>query len=114
MNTYDEDYEEKKKWFRNNDKLVIVRYNDEQQGYIIGLFYDDITALEYIENQMKGEGKYLATLAMPWMEFPGYLNTKNNSFKHKMIKNACYRDKVGTLDTQICFWFQIVENNCLL
>lgn len=112
--TYDYGDIEKKKWFRNNDKLIIVRHNDKHQGKIIGSFYDDVAAFEHIENQMRYEGKIMTILAMNWIEFYGYVNIQNNTYKYKIIRNACYRDKKGSIDSEECFWFHVVENNCLL
>lgn len=111
ISTYDYGDKEKKKWFRNNDKLIIVRHNDKYQGKIIGSFYDDVAAFEHIEKQMEYEGKFMTILAMNWIEFHGPLNTK---YKYRIIKNTCYRDKKGSIDSEECFWFQVVENNCLL
>ena len=106
LNNYAYDYDgnrERMKWFKNNDKLIIVRHNDKHQGEIIGSFYDDVAAFEHIEKQMEYEGKIMTILTMNWMKFQENVYTRNNTYKYKIIKTHVIEIKKDQLTVRNVF-----------
>ncbi|MPW27302.1 hypothetical protein GC105_16170 [Alkalibaculum sp. M08DMB] len=110
MESCDIDEYDRKEWFKDNNKLVVVRYKERYQGSIIGAFRDDNAALDYMKIRMEREGKTLILLELIGVTFYGYVNRCNDTYRHKFIKNVCFRDLSGGKETETNFWFEIIDN----
>ncbi|MFZ7131857.1 MAG: hypothetical protein ACOWWR_05820 [Eubacteriales bacterium] len=99
--------ENRLQWFNNQHKIVIVRCH-YKLGEIIGVFQNDLLALDHLYQLMKNEKKILSSLQMKQMKSFCPLNKENQLC---IVKYLCYVSFMNPKDNldQSDFWLDVVD-----